>query len=126
MKTTFRQLDSGHNAVNPDRSSLESWYEKVADVPIDDLSIEDLCRACRQDLHLPNVLPVAFDRVRINPIAGHMFDGELASAIARIPAHFWAAHANLKKEAKEVLRAARPELDQDAGKEVESFLAPNP
>lgn len=51
---TFRKLIGKIN-LKPDsvqKSSLEQWFERVIDIPIEELSVEDICRAIRQDLDL--------------------------------------------------------------------------
>ncbi|XBS71689.1 contact-dependent growth inhibition system immunity protein [Acerihabitans sp. KWT182] len=47
---TFRKLsgDVNKKLEAGERSSLERWFDSVVDVPIEDLAVEDICRAIRQ------------------------------------------------------------------------------
>jgi hypothetical protein len=49
---TFRKLIGNINVAKEisQQSSLEQWFERVIDIPIEELSVEDLCRAIRQEL----------------------------------------------------------------------------
>lgn len=56
---TFRKLIGIIN-LKPDsvqKSSLEQWFERVIDIPIEELSVEDLCRAIRQGLFIDQLMP---------------------------------------------------------------------
>jgi len=88
---TFRRLEQKLGAITNQQPGwpLERWYEKVRDLSILEFSDGDLCIACRQDVHLTHVLPVAIDRVLSDPLAGDNYDGELLVAIASIPASRW-------------------------------------
>jgi hypothetical protein len=123
MTPTFRQLDA--NAREDERaasSSLGQWYNRVRDIPLDKLSVGDLCRACRQELFLVQVLPCALRLLKKEPIAGELFDGELASTIARISKSFWKENPVLKAEAKDMLQNALPSLDSDVRAEANAFI----
>lgn len=104
-------------------SALESWYNSVRAKPIKDLSIDDLCRACRQELHLEHVVPVALGALKQNVTAGYQYDGELASVISRIPASFWRSQMDLAKRVAKTLKEGLGEFDEDIKQEVEAFLS---
>ncbi len=104
-------------------SSLGNWYTEVRTTPIADLSVRDLARACRQQLCLAHVVPVALEELRSNVTAGYIFDGEMASTVARIPQAFWQGHRELADLAARILKAGLDRLDEDVREEVEDFLA---
>lgn len=81
-------LDSETEAMSPS-SSLDEWYARVRNVPIDEMDVGDLARACRQKLHLRLVMPVVANHLRIDPLAGDIYDGELVNSLLLIPKSYW-------------------------------------
>jgi len=79
--------------VKPDstssNSSLDEWYSKIRNVPIAEMEIGDLARACRQKLHLRLVVPVVAKHLRVDPLAGDIYDGELVKSLLSIPPSYW-------------------------------------
>lgn len=87
MSMRFCDLESSVDAkfLQAD-SSLTSWYKGIREIPIKEMEVGDICRAIRQELFLPCVLPVAF-RLAIDDVAtGELYDGELVAALAVLPA----------------------------------------
>ncbi len=56
---------------------LPAWYRSIRDVPLDELRIEDISKALRQNIHLEQVIPLALKRLQMEPLAGEMYQGEL-------------------------------------------------
>ncbi|WPU24806.1 contact-dependent growth inhibition system immunity protein [Cedecea neteri] len=84
--TTFRELLL-NNHVNYEknrRSSLDEWFGNILDVPLSTLEAGDIARAIRQSLFLSEVLPVAEELLKQDPLAGEKYDGELISSIASL------------------------------------------
>jgi len=86
-----------------EQSSLEIWYESVMDVPFDELTIEDLCRAIRQELCLAKLLPKALVRLRQDILAGEFYDGELLNAVASLPSTQRSKHLSFFRQLKSLL-----------------------
>lgn len=87
MSVRFCDLESPVDAkFLQEDSSLTSWYKEIREVPIEELEIGDICRAIRQELFLPYVLPVAFRTAIDDVTAGELYDGELLAALAVLPA----------------------------------------
>lgn len=107
------------------RSGLGEWYTSVRCRPIPEFGVDDLSRACRQELHLDYVVPVALDVLHRDINAGHQYDGELASVLTRLPQTFWQRHRELAQRASDILKARQDDLDKDVRKEVQEFLARN-
>jgi hypothetical protein len=80
---------------------LPTWYRAVREIPIEELEPEDICKACRQQIHIGHVVPIALRVLQSEPLAGEMYDGELLASLKSIPPDYWPAH---KPEAT-VLRA---------------------
>ena len=83
---TFRKLigkldvAKAHNQ----QSSLEQWFERVIDIPLDELSVEDLCRAIRQDLYIDHLMPRVLEVMKDDPLAGDYYEGELIAALSTV------------------------------------------
>lgn len=82
---TFRKLLTNSISTNEKHiSPLDDWFYQIIDVPISNLSIEDICRAIRQKLFLETLLLNACNILRSAPLAGEYYDGELIAAIASL------------------------------------------
>lgn len=83
---TFRKLIGNINITKEpsQQSSLEQWFERVIDVPIEDLTVEDLCRAIRQEVCIDQLMPKVLDVLTEDPLAGEYYDGELIAALSTI------------------------------------------
>lgn len=119
-KVSFRHLDGGHPMEGT--SALEEWYRSVRDVPIDDLDLDDVCVAVRQQLHLRHVVPVALRYLQNDPLSGEQFDGELALAVAGLPSRYWQSEPELKVEVGKILRMQDFSFDDQVQQAVQSFL----
>ena len=87
-RVTFRTLD-GNGKLPSENSALKDWYISVRDVPVPDMSIFDLARACRQNLFLEAVVPISIQTLGQDVLAGELYDGELVSALMHIPDDYW-------------------------------------
>ena len=83
---TFRKLIGNINITKEpsQQSSLERWFARVIDVPIEDLTVEDLCRAIRQEVCIDQLMPKVLDVLTEDPLAGEYYDGELIAALSTI------------------------------------------
>ena len=56
---TFRKLIGKIDVAkaHEQQSPLEQWFERVIDIPLNELSVEDLCRAIRQELYIDQLMP---------------------------------------------------------------------
>ncbi|MFJ5334697.1 contact-dependent growth inhibition system immunity protein [Pectobacterium sp. CHL-2024] len=84
--TTFRKIIGNINTTKEpsQQSSLELWFESVLDVPIDDLTVEDLCRAIRQKVCVEELMPRILVVLTEEPLAGEYYDGELIASLSTI------------------------------------------
>lgn len=83
---TFRKLIGNINVTKePEQQSpLELWFERIVDVPIEKLTVEDLCRAIRQKLCIDQLMPRVLEVLTEEPLAGEYYDGELIAALSTI------------------------------------------
>jgi hypothetical protein len=84
--TTFRKLllINNSNYEPNNRSSLDEWFSRILDIPIDELEVGDVARAIRQDIFLAEILPKAEIILKKDPLAGEDYDGQLISSIASL------------------------------------------
>ncbi len=89
---TFRILD-GNNSLPPPGSALEEWYIKVRDTKLAEMELEDLARACRQDLYDEEVVPLCLMKLEEDPLAGALYDGELTWSLKKgVSSEYWRTH----------------------------------
>lgn len=83
---TFRKLIGNINVTKEpsQQSPLEQWFERVIDIPIEELTVEDLCRAVRQELCIAQLMPRVLEVMTDDPLAGEYYDGELIAALSTI------------------------------------------
>ena len=122
---TFRTIEKQLGVAQVDScptESLEIWYESVRDKPISDFDIEDVCRACRQEIYPEHVVPVAIQRLQEDALAGEKYDGELLVALNSIRREFWAAHLDLARSAASLLSTVDTDAHSDLGEDVRQLL----
>ncbi len=116
---TFESLDRdrGHSlpAAPPDGEfPLPEWYRRVYRTPLKDLSLEDIGRACRQQIYPEYVVPFAVQYLEEDLLAGEMYDGELLSSLAAIQRSFWEAEPDVRDRLRRILAAAVTAVDSEA------------
>jgi hypothetical protein len=117
---SFQDLDrrqglSGNLGPPVFPSSLILWYHRIYEVPLSQFTIEDLARACRQDLHPEHVLPLALAELEKKPLAGEFYDGELLCSLLGRPPDDWKPWPDHLQRLLEIIRRqeprVRPELE---------------
>lgn len=68
---------------------LSVWYNGIQRTKLKDLKHGDVAKLIRQTMHLEYVIPEALKRLRINPLAGYLGDGEILEAIAQVNENEW-------------------------------------
>ena len=51
---------------------LAAWYRFIREVPLDQLGLEDIAKATRQQVHIEHVVPLALRLLQADPLAGEM------------------------------------------------------
>ena len=123
---TFRHLESkkdreliAHDGTSP----LEMWYKAVRDKPIDEFTYNDLCKACRQQVFPEAVVPIAIERLRKEPLAGEMYDGELIAAMTYVDRKYWSAHPSQALDVTTMAKSLIQQVDDDLRSELAGLLA---
>lgn len=115
---SFRDLEQTEGADHlwePGESALDQWYAGVREIPISQFDDGDLCRACRQKMFLHYVVPIAIERLLIEPFAGEIYDGELFASLKTVPRDYW---ENNRTPAEKLHMLATRFLQQDVDTEL--------
>jgi hypothetical protein len=110
-RLTFALLDRARRIAEPGPASgeeypLEAWYRSVRDLPLDELTTEDLSRALRQNIHLDHIVPLALKILGAEPLAGEMYDGELLVSLKAVPPRYWSRHEDERRSLRSSIEAA--------------------
>ncbi len=124
---TFVQLEKSagqnYSPAQGNKWPLEEWYDSIRNIPIDRLSAGDIAKACRQNVWIEHVVPLAIGSLKHNPQAGHLYAGELVVALKSIPTAFWARHRETAHELKTVVQRTLPQLDDGVQRDAVELLS---
>lgn len=118
---TFRKLIGNINVAKElsQQSPLELWFERVIDIPIEELSVEDLCRAIRQEICVDQLMPRILDVLTEDPLAGEYYDGELIAALSTIKVDDLKDHKNSFIQIKQLISQLEPsDINDDLKKDI--------
>lgn len=77
-------------------SYLVSTVHRLRRVPIGQFMIEDLRIVIGQQVGTEFLVPLALDRLELDPMAeGDFYEGDLLAAVLRIESDFWTTHRHL-------------------------------
>jgi len=126
---TFAALDKKKGIELPPATGeefpLPTWYRAVREIPLDELSIEDICKACRQQIHLDHVVPLALKLLESDPLSGEMYDGELLVSLKSIPVEYWSRNKTEKVTLESIIvtRLRQEELTNDVREDVRELVS---
>lgn len=118
---TFRKLIGNINVTKePDQQSpLELWLERIIDVPIEELTVEDLCRAIRQKLCIDQLMPRVLEVLTEEPLAGEYYEGELITALSTIKAEDLRGQKNTFTQIRQLINQLSPsDINDDPRKDI--------
>lgn len=118
---TFRKLIGNINLTKElsQQSPLELWFERVIDIPIEELAVEDLCRAIRQDLCVDQLMPRVLGVLTEDPLAGEYYDGELIAALSTIKGEDLKDHKRTFVQIKQLISQLGPsDINDDLRKDI--------
>jgi hypothetical protein len=103
---TLNQLEGTAPAPPGFRSHVTSEVHRLRDVPLSQLSIEDLRLLIGQEIGLDYLVPIAIERVENQPLAsGDFYRGDLLVALLRLPAAFWQQRGHWHRRVEQVASA---------------------
>ena len=118
---TFRKLIGNINVTKEpsQQSPLEQWFECIIDTPIEELSVEDLCRAIRQELCIPQLMPRVLEVMTDDPLAGEYYDGELIAALSTIKESDLKDQRNTFIQVQQIINQLQPsDVSDDIKKDI--------
>lgn len=128
-RLTFAMLDHEKGIPDPlpaagEEYPLPAWYRAIRETPIEELGLEDMCKACRQQIHVEHVVPIALRVLQSEPLAGEMYDGELLASLKSIPPDYWPAHRPEAAMLKAICERTRRQvsLSEDVRQDVAELL----
>ncbi|WP_354626102.1 contact-dependent growth inhibition system immunity protein (plasmid) [Escherichia coli] len=117
---TLRKLIGNINMTKePEQQSpLELWFERIIDVPLEKLTVEDLCRAIRQNLCIDQLMPRVLEVLTKEPLAGEYYDGELIAALSTIKEKFKRSEKYLYPNKATYKPAKTVDINDDLRKDI--------
>ncbi|WP_411346087.1 contact-dependent growth inhibition system immunity protein [Paenibacillus sp. WLX1005] len=76
------------------RIPLSVWIHDIRNIPLKQLTDGDIAKLIRQTIFLSYIVPIAYNRINNNPLAGSLGDGEVIESFQLISVEEW------KKESK--------------------------
>lgn len=123
---TFSEIEKikgiRYDKAESERSSLSAWYESIREKHFSEFSIGDWCRCVRQELCLEYVIPYALAELKNDPLAGDMYDGELANAFTLVRDRFWKHHREEREEVSAVFRSAYDRYPENVQLSIDEAL----
>ncbi|MFE5192040.1 contact-dependent growth inhibition system immunity protein [Streptomyces sp. NPDC056628] len=109
-------------APSADATRLAATAHALRRRPIGELTVEDMRLLIGQDIGLPYLLPLALEVLRDNPMtAGHMYEGDLLSAVLTRNPAVWTGSSELGRELRAII-SKLTDLPPDLQQKVERFL----
>lgn len=127
-RLTFAELDHESGIPDPspatgDEFPIPAWYRSIRNTPVEELTIEDVCKALRQRIHLTAVVPEALAILKREPLAGEMYDGELLASLSVIDKEFWGENAPFAETLRAIIAPIRAEMDSDLKSDIQKLLS---
>jgi hypothetical protein len=112
LSRTLAQLERG--SLPPSRETDTHLVRTCLDlmqIPIGQLTTENLRMLILQDIGLKHLIPLALDKLETDPFAaGDYYDGDLLHAVVRASVKFWSAEPQLRLRLDHVISSLRDKL----------------
>ena len=116
---SLQELDGEHWGAPEYPSHLVEESYRLRQIPLGDLSIENMRLLIGQNMSLEWLIPLALTRLQSEPLAeGDFFPGDLLLACLNADSEYWASHP----EALAVLNDVVMELETNANFVLEQVL----
>ena len=110
MAELDRRLGYSLEPVGPEAADALRWYARMQDRPLPELSDEDITVALENDPHLPAMIPLAVTRLKTEPLAGMLYEGQLMPRWRAPPGAMRPLFPDLAVDVREALGELRPKL----------------
>ena len=121
---TLNQLEGTAPAAPSLRSHVATEVHRLRDVPLLQLTVEDLRLLIGQEIGLDHVVPIAVECVQQQPLAsGDFYRGDLLVALLRLPAAFWQERRDWRRRVEQVARTVLEQFSTMAHRKQQKFAA---
>ena len=128
QRMTFAALDreKGVPESSPavdEEHPLPAWYRAVRETPLDELAVEDISRALRQQIHPEYVVPIALRLLQTDPLAGEIYDGEIFASLKGVARNYWPAHVEHATELRAIIEKvlSQPSIAEDIRRDADEL-----
>jgi len=115
-RQSLQQLEKSDWGEPTYHSSLVRTCHALRRKPLAEFTVEDLRIMIGQQISLPYLIPLALERLEVEPLAeGSYYPGDLLPAVLKVDQTFWSEHAGHRERVDRVLerlRIALPTLDE--------------
>lgn len=101
---------------------LEMWYQSIRRKSLGELNVGDVSKACRQQVFPEQIVPLAVEMLKTDPLAGELYEGELLAALKSVPIEHWEAHPEQVKAVRVSIEALAGEPDADTQGDCRELL----
>lgn len=84
--------------------------------------MEDLGRAARQNIHRAHIVPLIFDRLKEDPLAGELYEGELMVALSNFYLDYWKANPGHATGMRTIIDGFGNDVPEEIQEPVEDIL----
>jgi hypothetical protein len=107
-------------------SSLVTTCHRLRRKRLDDFNVEDLRIMIGQKIGLPFLVPIALERLAVDPLVdGDFYPGDLLAMVLQVDDAFWNAHHDLCDQIRPIVRRVKallPSLEQVEQQTVHDLL----
>ena|SRR6202012_3934816 len=102
-------------------SHLVTRCHELRKIPLNEFKTEDLRIMIGQQIGLPYLIPLAFEKLKDNILAeGDFYPGDLLTNVTKISPDFWAEHHSLHTELKKLISENRDKINNE-GLEISGY-----
>ncbi len=119
---TLEELE-GENWGEPDyESHLVTECHRLRRVPLNEFTAENLRIMIRQNIGLPQLVPLALERLRVEPLTeGDFYPGDLLESVLRSSPELWREHPDLRHPVQQIADRALESLRARHQQEQQEF-----
>jgi hypothetical protein len=122
---TLHELENADWGLTPNGSNLEKTVRELRRRPLSEFTVEDLRIMIGQNVGLFYLIPLAIERLHIDPlVGGDFYRGDLMKNVLSVSREFWVDNPKLYWEVHELLvevEILRKTIDEDIMSAASTF-----